>query len=218
MHSQSIRLSNALESRGYHILHAFIHDSDIIKYKRLLEGQAYMYNGFELRYYDLEDDNKKIRKVNRLHVKPELSNHISRLCSEIFGWSSTEIHRLTGFFKPPNDLRSLGWHQDASPDWHSTYCNSKVLWFSLRDCDQGSGGLRIFPGSHRFGQIGDGNHLTNDELSLLTTKITPVDLIATVGDLIVFDPHLVHSSAGNESPVGRWAINALVSELKSPRQ
>jgi ectoine hydroxylase-related dioxygenase (phytanoyl-CoA dioxygenase family) len=185
----------------------------INKFTTFLDGKHFNDHGLPLRYYDENHSGSRyLRKVNELQSIPNLTRCITDITTTILTYEKVIIHRLTAFYKHPNDHRALGWHQDAVPSWESSRYNSIIIWFPLCDCDSESGALTLLPGSHRQGLIGDGNHLSDENRMQILKDIDPISLEVNKGDLVLFSPFLVHGSTGNTKSNGRWAINAIVSD------
>lgn len=210
---KSSHLEKLFIDSGFVHIEKAINSVYIDKFATFLEGRHFCDLGLPLRYYDQNHSGPRyIRKVNELQSIPNLTSCITDIATTVLSHEKVIIHRLTAFYKHPNDHRALGWHQDAVPRWKSSQYNSIIIWFPLCDCDSESGALTLLPGSHRHGLIGEGNHLSKDHRMQILKEIDPITLEANKGDLILFSPFLVHGSTGNTKPNGRWAINAIVSD------
>jgi ectoine hydroxylase-related dioxygenase (phytanoyl-CoA dioxygenase family) len=99
------------------------------------------------------------------------------------------------------------WHQDWSCCWRAHTDELITCFVYLDDADQTNGCLQVVPGSHRDRTIypfrGSG-HFEVDPGAVDTAAAVPVPLAA--GDMIVFDPYLLHFSDLNRGTTPRRAI------------
>ena len=68
------------------------------------------------------------------------------LGANFFIWASSF------FIKEPFSTATVGWHQDAYY-WPMTPQHSVTVWLAFDDVDEGNGGMKIIPGSHKGGVI-----------------------------------------------------------------
>jgi len=112
--------------------------------------------------------------------------------------------------KPPSDMSELQIHQDSSViDEDNDYC--LFVWIPLCDVTMEHGPLHFLEGSHLWGNTQRSlgvpwNFERHD--TLLRKHMTPVT--ARAGDVIVFDPAILHSSSKNLSTALRCAITLTV--------
>jgi ectoine hydroxylase-related dioxygenase (phytanoyl-CoA dioxygenase family) len=102
---------------------------------------------------------------------------------------------------------SYPWHQDWSCCWRAHTDQLVTCFVYLDDADESNGCLEVVPGSHsdrRTCPFKDGSHFEVDPKSFDHDAIKPVPLRA--GDMIVFDPYLLHFSDVNRSQVPRRTI------------
>lgn len=156
-----------------------------------------------------------LRKISRLQTDIEIKNKFINLIVNKFSLDSENkvlIHRCTAFRKPPNSMKSLSFHQDVGIDWRSTKeKNLFVLWIPFVSCNKNNGTLIVFPRSHKEGIIGDGTHLEIDKLDSLKLSLKRKYIYANPGDVVIFNPLLIHGSGPNLSSNERWAINMMFS-------
>lgn len=99
------------------------------------------------------------------------------------------------------------WHQDWSCCWRAHTDELTTCFVYLDSADLDNGCLQVIPGSHRDRAIypfrGDG-HFEVDPAYVDAPAAVPVPLAA--GDMIVFDPYLLHFSDLNRSHSPRRAI------------
>jgi ectoine hydroxylase-related dioxygenase (phytanoyl-CoA dioxygenase family) len=99
------------------------------------------------------------------------------------------------------------WHQDWACCWRAHTDELVTCFVYLDDADLTNGCLQVIPGSHRGRPIhpfkGTG-HFEVDPDAVDTAAAVPVPLAA--GDMIVFDPYLLHYSDLNRGTTPRRAI------------
>lgn len=99
------------------------------------------------------------------------------------------------------------WHQDWSCCWRTSTDELVTCFIYLDDADQTNGCLQVVPGSHRGKPLypfkGSG-HFEVDPSCIPPEEVTPVPLQA--GDMVYFDPFLLHYSDLNRSRQPRRAI------------
>jgi ectoine hydroxylase-related dioxygenase (phytanoyl-CoA dioxygenase family) len=99
------------------------------------------------------------------------------------------------------------WHQDWSCCWRAHTDDLVTCFVYLDDADLANGCLQVIPGSHLGRPThpfkGEG-HFEVDPSFVDTSLAVPVPLAA--GDMIVFDPYLLHFSDLNRGTTPRRAI------------
>jgi len=152
---------------------------------------------------------KYLRKISCLQNNRELNNETLFLFKSIGIGHHLTIHRLSMFIKQPSSALRLGFHQDIGVEWPSSKCEGlRVAWIPLQDTDSKNGSLSFIPFSHLKGIIGNGNHISPDQIDDLNTEVT---IEASRGDMALFDPRLVHRSGSNTTGAKRYALNILFS-------
>ena len=99
------------------------------------------------------------------------------------------------------------WHQDWSCCWRAHTDALITCFIYLDDADEQNGCLQVVPGSHQGKCIYPfkaGGHFEVDPSCVVEENIVPVPLRA--GEMIFFDPYLLHYSDLNNSQVRRRAI------------
>ncbi|MGH3487454.1 MAG: phytanoyl-CoA dioxygenase family protein [Actinopolymorphaceae bacterium] len=99
------------------------------------------------------------------------------------------------------------WHQDWSCCWRAHTDELVTCFVYLDDADETNGCLQVVPGSHRgkpTHPFKAGGHFEVDPGVVPQDQIRPVPLRA--GDMIAFDPYLLHYSDLNRSREPRMAI------------
>jgi len=90
-----------------------------------------------------------------------------------------------------------------------------TLWVPLKDLSQDSGGLKVYPSSHRKGILEHTSYngysgLKQEALNALNEEL---EIRPKKGTAILFHPYLVHGTIPNESENIRWTSVARFNEL-----
>lgn len=96
------------------------------------------------------------------------------------------------------------WHQDWVCCWRAHTDELITCFIYLEDADESNGCLQVVPGSHLGKPRCDfkpGSHFEIDPSYIDTSKVVPVPL--RQGEMIFFDPYLLHFSERNTSSVSR---------------
>lgn len=99
------------------------------------------------------------------------------------------------------------WHQDWSCCWRAFTDDLVTCFIYLDDADEKNGCLQVIPGSHLNKVIypfKQGSRFEIDPGAIAQDRVVPVPLKA--GEMIFFDPYLLHFSAPNRSSVPRRSI------------
>lgn len=134
-----------------------------------------------------------------------LDERIASPSRDIFG-EPIELFEDKLNLKLPGGSRYL-WHQDWSCCWRAHTDELITCFVYLEAADLTNGCLEVVPGSHLGKPIypfKEGNRLEVAPEAFDHSLIVPVPLEA--GDMIVFDPYLLHYSDRNRSPDPRRAI------------
>jgi len=160
----------------------------------------------------------KFLNSGRLHnpeIRATTHDAINRgaatILPRIFDMSDVDT-RTGGAFqvKPPSDFSELQIHQDSSViDEDNDYC--LFVWIPLCDVTMENGPLHFLEGSHLWGNTQRSlgvpwNFGKHD--AMLKERMRPVT--AKVGEAIIFDPAMLHSSVKNLSNELRCAITLTV--------
>lgn len=109
------------------------------------------------------------------------------------------------FIKEPHSTSTVGWHQDAYY-WPMAPHNSVTVWIAFDDVDEGNGGMKIIPGSHRGGVVK--HQRTTDTDSVLTLQLEDgsdfssdraVQFRLKAGECSLHDDRAIHGSQANPS-------------------
>jgi ectoine hydroxylase-related dioxygenase (phytanoyl-CoA dioxygenase family) len=99
------------------------------------------------------------------------------------------------------------WHQDWVCCWRAHSDELITCFIYLEDADESNGCLQVIPGSHKGKPMlpfKAGSRFEIDPAYVEQSKAIPVPLRA--GEMILFDPYLLHYSDLNRSLVSRRAI------------
>lgn len=146
-----------------------------------------------------------------------INQNVKSILPRMFDMNQVESHTGGSFvIKPPHDESDLATHQDSSfIDEEKDYC--LFMWVPFCDVTEENGPLSVLPGSHLWGNTQRGFstpwHLQK-HVETLNKYMHPV--YANAGDVILFDPALIHSSSPNRSNDTRHAITITVAR-KNPQ-
>jgi hypothetical protein len=108
------------------------------------------------------------------------------------------------FHKPAGKGRRIPFHRDGRY-WPIEPLSTITVWVAIEDSNRANGCLRIVPGSHRQGEVGE--HFTSENPADAipeTLKATEfdanqaVDVELEAGQVVLFDVFTVHGSEANE--------------------
>lgn len=169
---------------------------------------------FEVDYLGAADRtgmNGVIRKVEPLVDLSDLFASLAELPS-IVGPATSIFGEPVVLFEDKMNLKLPGgssypWHQDWSCCWRAHTDQLVTCFVYLDDADEGNGCLEVVPGSHSDRSMcpfKDDSHFEVAPDSFDHSSIRPVPLRA--GDMIAFDPYLLHFSDLNRSSAPRRTI------------
>jgi hypothetical protein len=167
-------------------------------------------NGFEIGNQFLNTGclpNAEIRQK----TSEVINLNVQTILPRMFDMNQVANHTGGAFvIKPPHEESELSVHQDSSfIDEETDY--SLFMWVPFCDVTEKNGPILVLSGSHLWGNTQRGFGLPwnlQKHNALLSSYLTPV--YANAGDVILFDPALVHASAPNLSSETRPAITITV--------
>lgn len=125
---------------------------------------------------------------------------------------------LPGFQSPPWQM--IGGHIDGSHFHHHVYSREQglIMLYIFTDNPPQGGGTAVCPGSHRrFARVlaaSEPKGMTSPETceagKIVSADITPIELQASAGDVLIMHPFLFHGSSSNLSGKPRLASNMCV--------
>jgi hypothetical protein len=152
-----------------------------------------------------------------------LDRRLARVLEPLIGRDLKQIINQL-HWKTPGSRGDFAWHQDSRfrlPE--AAYRNLGRSYvqtgLAIDPHNEGSGGMRLVPGSHRRGPLKLDTTTTvlgtaMDDAALVEVGLSPekvVDLALEPGDLAMWNPHLVHASGLNSaSHRRRFYINGYV--------
>ncbi len=98
----------------------------------------------------------------------------------------------------PWSRKDGGWHVRAPA---AVLADMLTARLHLDPCGPGNGPVRVIPGTHRFGRLGDG------EIESAVRSAVPVDCLVPVGGVLLLRPLLLHSSAPAAEPTRRRVLH-----------
>jgi hypothetical protein len=154
------------------------------------------------------------RVIRKLEPVSDLSPIFARLAffPSITGPVSALFGELVEIFEDKLNLKLPGgssypWHQDWNCCWRAHTDELITCFIYLEDADESNGCLQVVPGSHcdkRIYPFKPGNRFEVDPACVDPARVLPVPLRA--GDMIFFDPYLLHYSDLNRSQGPRRSI------------
>jgi ectoine hydroxylase-related dioxygenase (phytanoyl-CoA dioxygenase family) len=171
---------------------------------------------------DLPRSRAGVRNAMRLPTVAAIAqdSRLVEIAEEILGQEAFSF-RATLFDKSPTANWLVAWHQDTAlplrerretPGWGpwsikegvnyarapaSALSQVLALRLHLDDSTLENGPLRVLPGTHTLGV------LTEEALHKLSTKISPVECLASQGGVLAMRPLIVHSSSKSQAGVPR---------------
>lgn len=146
-----------------------------------------------------------------------INKNVQTILPRMFDMAKVETNTGGSFvIKPPHEESELPTHQDSSfIDEENDYC--LFMWVPFCDVNENNGPMLVLSGSHLWGNTQ--RSLTvpwnlQKHISVLNKYMLPV--YANAGDVILFDPALIHSSRPNLSKEIRPAITITVVR-KNPK-
>lgn len=142
--------------------------------------------------------------------------------------------RVLLFDKTPQANWKVSWHQDVTvavaqyaetPGW-GPWSRKDGVWhvrppaevlkgmltlrLHLDPCGAEDGPVRVIPGSHRMGRLGDA------EIEAAVRNASPVDCLVPVGGILLMRPLILHSSAPSAAPEHRRVLHVEFAEQALP--
>jgi ectoine hydroxylase-related dioxygenase (phytanoyl-CoA dioxygenase family) len=154
------------------------------------------------------------RVIRKLEPISDLSPRFAELAVDpcIVGPVSAIFGEPVELFEDKLNLKLPGgstypWHQDWACCWRARTDELITCFMYLEDADERNGCLQVVPGSHLGKPIcafKAGSRFEVDPAYVDRSKVLPVPLQA--GEMIFFDPYLLHFSDRNRSLVPRRTI------------
>jgi ectoine hydroxylase-related dioxygenase (phytanoyl-CoA dioxygenase family) len=146
-------------------------------------------------------------KVLQQYIFKFIEAYMSANFSNLINLNNCEIGRGGAFFIKPNTIKSkLEPHQDSPViDERETY--AMFAWIPLQDINAQNGALYVLPKSHLWGNYYRSQHIPwalGNICNALWKYMIP--LYINKGDVVLFDPSLIHASEINESASHRIVV------------
>lgn len=146
--------------------------------------------------------NNELRKILK---ENELLNIVSKFFSGNVGLYNFRIVKKDG-----DDTSGVFLHQDVG--YHVGSFNRFSLFVPLTHCGLSNGGLKLYPGTHKLGYLGDAGEI-KDFLPVSYPRIVP-DVMP--GDLIIMHSALWHSSGENKAKSDRVYFDIHIQAAEEP--
>jgi hypothetical protein len=194
---------------GWVTMENMVKKEEIQSFMQTFEEISHL-EGFELDKHLLNSGrlfNPEIRKKTQNIINQNAKTILPRM----FDMSKTDTHTGGAYqVKPPHAESDLLIHQDSTViDEESDYC--LFVWIPFCDVTMENGVISFLGGSHLWGNtqrsLGVPWQFKNN-IKTLYKYVKPVTIKA--GDVLVFDPACIHSSAPNLSKEIRHAITITV--------
>ena len=165
----------------------------------------------ELGYRGPQSQYRKISDLeyDEIFLSKLKSAWIKSVCEHFIG-TETSIMRVTMMNKPIGGGTALPWHQDVARHWPTTVQPELVIWFPLDDTNEQSGSLQIIPRSHSHGMIAEGHMLPRELENIYASDNQIKTIVLQPGDVLFFNPNLLHRSGINKSDKQRRAVNVVL--------
>lgn len=190
---------------GWVVVSAVVQEEELATFAATLDDIAKL-DGFELDEQFLNSGcllNPEIRSRTQTTIKQLAPEILDR----IFDMSIVEAHTGGTFqVKPCSEKSDLQVHQDSAVvDEDKDYC--LFCWIPFQDIHLNNGPLYVLSGSHLWGNTQRSFTLPWNLLEhrdILFEHMQPVQVKR--GDMVIFDPALIHSSSANLSKEVRKAV------------
>jgi hypothetical protein len=169
----------------------------------------------KLEGYELDDimlnSGRLMNPDIRARVKRVINENTPSIFPRIFDMDKVTTQTGGAYqIKPPSDNSALGVHQDSAVvNEAEDYC--LFMWIPLVDVSEKNGHLLFLSGSHLWGNKQRSMCVPwnfEKHSKLLERKMVEVDTKA--GDVVVFDPAVIHASTPNHSDNVRPSITMTV--------
>lgn len=214
----------AYRQEGYAVLRGVLDpaecelaQSESDRLMQLCGGELDLYSTrleFEVDHLALEHRQGMERVIRKIEPISDLSPFFAQMAlrAEVAGPARALFGGEVGLFEDKLNLKLPGgssypWHQDWACCWCAHTDELATCFVYLDDADLASGCLQVIPGSHLGRPIypfRGGGHFEVDPAAVDISRALPVPLAA--GDMIVFDPYLLHFSDLNRGETPRRAV------------
>lgn len=148
------------------------------------------------------------------------SSHIKELIDNLVYGSAIYTHAKLSFKEPGAVVDWLP-HQDNGYKLASNLREGFAIFICLEDMSEDNGCLQVMPGSHKLGtlpHIRKVEHLSSGDGQLVLAEVPEgfnyVSLIASQGDVIIFNSNTIHKSGSSSNFSRRLALIAEVEPYR----
>lgn len=137
------------------------------------------------------------------------------LVAEALGAARVQLLQDSLLYKPAHDGGSVDWHQDRTYIGYLAPAQVATLRIALEPEDEANGCMRVIPGSHRWGEVGDDRSLTATSVASLLPALSAEQrdrvahaewLALAPGDISIHHCLTLHGSPPNASDRPRRTI------------
>jgi len=116
---------------------------------------------------------------------------IAMLAAEVMG-EQPNLYNYRLVVKDDHSRGPVPCHQDIA--YHCGGMNKASIFLALTVCDEMNGGLCFYPGTHKFGHLGDAGHINPEMANVSSTcpHLLP-------GDAVIMNSYTWHSSGPHQS-------------------
>lgn len=128
-----------------------------------------------------------------------------------------EIYPAVRIDLPSEIGRVLPWHQEWPYGFGSL--NSLTVWIALMDINKDQGGLRVIPGSHKFGllpTVSSDNIISAEVPTSALDESSAISVELKEGEAVVISSFLLHSSGNNVSDQCRYSAQIRYNDASCP--
>jgi hypothetical protein len=195
---------------GYTVVGKFVGVALVDRLKKLID--AYWQKTAEEKHSGRPDRDSKDRLIYNLQNKDKLFidllcvPFVRRLCMDKL---NDEYYRflpndcpnyILSYYNARSSGNRLDLHIDSYVPNPGPWCTAMQVVYMLDDTNERNGCTVVVPGSHRSGEFTDRN----------LRHVVPI--IATAGDLAVWDSRLWHGTTENVAGTSRWALVATLTQ------
>lgn len=147
-------------------------------------------------------DNNLMRQILK---HPEFKKVVGR-----FFMGNVGLYNFRVVKKDLEDVAPVFLHQDIG--YHIGSFDRYSLFIPLSLCNEGNGGLKLYPATHKFGYLGDVGEI-NDFLPAEYPRLIPETF---PGDCIIMHSALWHSSGPNVTGTERIYLDIIIQDANEP--
>lgn len=145
-------------------------------------------------------------ELGKIYSTPELVN----LSVKVHG-KNTALYNQRFVIKDSLNPNKVMLHQDSC--YHLGYLNKCSFFVPIFDVGSFNGGLEFYPGTHKYGYLGDAGEINPEGFVDKWDKISPT---IYPGDVVVMHSSLWHSSPPNESKTDRILVDIITQPANDP--